>query len=152
MLFIAQIFVLGLLLSRCEAESVLMRAVAADDVDQLKALVEDNNDINSIGDGGQTPLMRACLTGKVAALRWLLAAGADMQIGEKDGYICPHGVGYQGRSEAVKVLFEHGGLDILLHKHQDGFTAIHRACWGSEARHTETVRQMLKVSDKPLAV
>lgn len=148
-MLLIQFFIIVALLCRCEASSAtlrLMEAVAADNVDQLKSLIEDQgHDIDAVGEGGQTPLMRACLTGKVEALRYLLAAGADINIGEKDGYICPHGIGYQGRSAAVQVLFDHGGLEILNHKHSDGYYAIHRACWGSTPGHTETVRKLLKL-------
>ena len=41
-------------------------------------------DINTIGPGGQTPLMHAVLSGKLKAVKALLKLGADTTIGEKD--------------------------------------------------------------------
>jgi ankyrin repeat protein len=40
-------------------------------------------------------------------------------------------------------LLKEFGLDTL-HMHKDGNTPFHRACWGKETRHTETVRRMLE--------
>jgi|EP01046_Picozoa_sp_COSAG06_P041299 hypothetical protein len=42
----------------------------------------------------------------------------------------------------VPILQEHG-LD-LLDTHKDGFIGMHRACWGGEQRHTDTVEAFLK--------
>jgi hypothetical protein len=38
----------------------------------------------------------ACLAGKHKAVKKLLEAGASWRIGEKDGYTCMHGAGFQG--------------------------------------------------------
>ena len=43
---------------------------------------------------------------------------------------------FKGRAEIAKILIAHG-LDAS-DRHNDGYTPIHRACWGREARHTET--------------
>ena len=48
------------------------------------------------------------------------------------GYLDPS----KGRAEIAKILIAHG-LDAS-DRHNDGYTPIHRACWGREARHTET--------------
>ena len=58
-----------------------------------------------------------------------------------------HGAGFQGRAEIAKILIEHG-LDPL-DAHKDGFTAIHRAAWGKEERHTETIRVLMDVGKVP---
>ena len=42
----------------------------------------------------------------------------------------------------VPILKEHG-LD-LLDTHKDGFIGMHRACWGQEQRHTDTVKAFLE--------
>ena len=42
------------------------------------------------------------------AVEALLAAGADVSIGEKDGYTPMHGAGFQGRAEVTKLLIAHG--------------------------------------------
>ena len=99
-------------------------------------------DINTIGPGGQTPLMHAVLSGKLKAVKALLKLGADTTIGEKDGYVPIHGAGFQGRAEIAQALIDHG-VDPS-HQHSDGFMPIHRACWGQEKRHTDTVRVLLE--------
>ena len=58
-----------------------------------------------------------------------------------------HGAGFQGRAEIAKILIEHG-LDPL-DAHKDGFTPIHRAAWGKEERHTETIRVLMDVGKVP---
>lgn len=74
--------------------------------------------------------------------------GADTSIGEKDGYTPCHGAGFQGRADIMKILLD-AGLDCVNDRHQDGYTALHRACWGRERRHTETVRTLLKAGAPP---
>ena len=53
-----------------------------------------------------------------------------------------HGAGFQGRAEIAQLLLDHGlsGTDF----HNDGFAPFHRACWGTEQRHTDTVEVFLK--------
>ena len=114
--------------------------------DELKAAPIE--DINAIGPGGQTPLMMAVLSGKDEAVRILLSRGADVTIGEKDGYTPCHGAGFQGRADIMKMLIQHG-LPCTTDRHSDGYTPLHRACWGNEPRHTETVRALLKAGAPP---
>ena len=52
-----------------------------------------------------------------------------------------HGAGFQGRAEIVKILVDHG-LDPL-DTHKDGYIGMHRACWGREKRHAETVQAFI---------
>ena len=51
-----------------------------------------------------------------------------------------------GKKKADLLLKLHTLLGV---KHEDGFTPLHRACWGREARHTETVRVLLKAGAPP---
>ena len=46
------------------------------------------------------------------------------------------GAGFKGNAEAVHILFE-AGCDPS-EMGADGFTPIHRACWGGEKEHTAT--------------
>jgi ankyrin repeat protein len=51
------------------------------------------------------------------------------------------GAGFQGRAEIADLLIAHG---ISVHDvHSDGYTPFHRACWGIEPRHTDTVETFL---------
>ncbi len=56
--------------------SDLFEAVRDDDPNAIRAALSSGSDINVIGPGGQTPLMNAVLSGKEAAVKALLAAGA----------------------------------------------------------------------------
>ncbi|CAL1138291.1 unnamed protein product, partial [Cladocopium goreaui] len=117
-------------------------AVRADDPAKLQEALDAGEDINMIGPGGQTPLMHGVLTGNPVCVKYLLGAKADTSIPEKDGYTPMHGAGFQGRAEIAKMLIAYrlNPSD----KHKDGFTPLHRACWGSEQRHADAVRALLR--------
>ncbi len=56
-----------------------------------------------------------------------------------------HAAGFQGRAEILKTLLNHGeGLAPLMTKHSDGYYPLHRACWGREERHAETVKVFIE--------
>ena len=86
---------------------------------------------------------------------------------EQDGYDVLHAAAFQGRAVILRVLLaecrplprEHHdpddapdadalaapltNLDPMTDVHADGFSPIHRACWGREQRHTDTVAVFL---------
>merc|ERR1712110_825036 len=97
---------------------------------------------------GQTPLMMSVLGGHPEIVEYLLEAGADPTIPEKDGYTPMPGAGFQGRAEIGKILMKHG-VDIHGTKHKDGYLPFHRACWGNELRHAETVRMFINSGVDP---
>lgn len=72
---------------------------------------------------------------------------ASRFLSEAKGYTPLHGAGFQGRAEVAALLIARGfdPLDF----HQDGFVPMHRACWGSEQRHTDTVEAFLKAGMSP---
>ena len=113
-------------------------AVQDDDPEGIQKALDDGADINQIGAGGQTPLINAVLTGKINAVPKLLEAGADTSLTEQGGCNVVHAAGSQGRGEILKMILDHG-LDPPTDKHEDGHYPIHRACWGGEPRHTQTV-------------
>jgi ankyrin repeat protein len=92
---------------------------------------------------GQTALMGATLRGHTNIVQLLLSSEyrdrVDVTIAEKDGYTPAHGAGFQGRADIMQVLFDHQ-INIKDDFHSDGYAPIHRACWGREQRHTDTVR------------
>ena len=53
----------------------------------------------------------------------------------------------QGRAEVARVLID-AGLDAQ-NFHQDGYQGIHRACWGRETRHADTVRVFIEHGGVP---
>lgn len=123
--------------------NAFFEGVQKDDVDLIRQAYDENPSlIESVGVGGQTPLVHAVLTGKLEAVKALLELGADTSSTEKDGYTVLHAAGFQGRAEILKELLQKG-LDPL-DQHKDGYYPIHRACWGRERRHTETVKVFLE--------
>mmetsp|Transcript_6297 Transcript_6297/g.14214 ORF Transcript_6297/g.14214 Transcript_6297/m.14214 type:complete len:235 (+) Transcript_6297:922-1626(+) len=127
----------GRLLSAC------MGPQGEDPVHTVRRMVESGADINvKDNKSGQTPLMAAVLRGKVETVKYLLDKGADVTIGEANGYTLAHGAGFQGRADVMEVLHNHG-IDVLNDRHHDGYLPFHRACWGREDRHTEVVKYLI---------
>mmetsp|Transcript_3276 Transcript_3276/g.5094 ORF Transcript_3276/g.5094 Transcript_3276/m.5094 type:complete len:188 (+) Transcript_3276:77-640(+) len=136
------VFLIAALLLFISRVDALQGFVALDDAEKIRtAVAADSSELNKVGGGGQTPIMAACLGGKVNAVKALLDLGADVSIGEQDGYTPMHGAGFQGRAEVAKLLISHGLS--MTDRHEDGYTPFHRACWGMESRHTDTVRVFL---------
>jgi hypothetical protein len=74
-------------------ETELFSAIRQDDPDIVRQLLlEKSVDINVRGKGGQTPLMHAVLGGMEKSVKVLLEEGADVTIGENDGYTRKHGI------------------------------------------------------------
>jgi ankyrin repeat protein len=151
--FVGHILVLfvlgvGLLYPVVAIPNAFFEGVQKDDEALIRqAFDETPSLIESVGVGGQTPLLHAVLTGKLEAVRTLLELGADMSSTEKDGYNVLHASGFQGRAEILKVLLQKG-LNPL-DQHKDGYYPLHRACWGRERRHAETVKVFLESGVPP---
>lgn len=62
-------------------------------------------------------------------------------------YCIQHGAGFQGRADIAQLLIDHGVPASSQHK--DGFLPFHRACWGKELRHTDTVEVFLDAGVAP---
>lgn len=117
------------------ADDAIFDGVKNDDGAAIQTAVEnDPSALESIGQGGQTPLIHAVLTGKLNAVKTLLDIGADTLATERDGYNVLHAAGFQGRAEILQVLLQHfadqkksGGavLDPSTDKHKDGFYPLH---------------------------
>lgn len=119
-----------------------------DSVDAVAAALAEGANINfRDAMSGQTCVMAATLRGKPNLVRYLLAQGADPTIPEKDGYSPPHGAGFQGRAEIMKILKEEAKMDVINAPHEDGYAPLHRACWGRQKRHTETVEYLLEIGE-----
>ena len=68
----------------------------------------------------------------------------DAAVGEEQGYTCLHGSAFQGRGAVVRaVLASRFAATVPNTRHDDGFAPIHRACWGRESRHADTVAAFL---------
>mmetsp|Transcript_28665 Transcript_28665/g.34914 ORF Transcript_28665/g.34914 Transcript_28665/m.34914 type:complete len:202 (+) Transcript_28665:37-642(+) len=131
------------LLSLCTAPA------GEDDAVTAATLLNDGADIDVRNPtDGQSCLMASTLRGKINLVRLLLKNGADKAIPEKQGYTLAHGAGFQGRPDVMKLLHEND-VDVLMDVHTDGFLPFHRACWGREKRHAETVEYLLGIGADP---
>ena len=125
----------------------ILRAVSSNDVGEVGSIIDQNRDslgsfinIREAG-SGQTPLMKSILMGHTEMVRMLLMLPeVDVSLGEKDGYTAFHGAGFQGRAEIAKLLLEDSRNIDPNTFHEDGFAPLHRACWGREKRHVDTIR------------
>lgn len=140
----------------CDLINEVFDAIKSDDTPNLQRILADNKAklasfINQKDEeSGQTPVMMSVLRGRTEMVRLLLAeAAVDVSIGEMQGYTVMHGAGFQGRAEILKLLVEDKRDIDPSDVHQDGFSPLHRACWGNEARHTETVKVFLELAGVP---
>jgi len=109
------------------------RAWQEDDAAAITSSVQTNpSALESIGPGGQTPLIHAVLTGKATAVKTLLELGADALATEKDGYNVLHAAGFQGRAQILQTLLDHfrqadadKTLDPKTDVHKDGYFPLH---------------------------
>eukprot|EP00092_Neocalanus_flemingeri_P098890 GFUD01126138.1.p1 GENE.GFUD01126138.1~~GFUD01126138.1.p1 ORF type:complete len:192 (+),score=53.44 GFUD01126138.1:63-638(+) len=128
-----------------KGDQVKMKNILDESKDSLESFI-NTRDRNS----GQTPLMMSILMGKLEMVKLLLAEDVvDVTIPEKDGYTPFHGAGFQGRAEIAKLLLADRRNIDPSQRHTDGFTPLHRACWGQEKRHTETVAMFIMVGQVP---
>ena len=124
----------------------LIKAVRAEDGEAIRDALRDGADLNFQLEGSlQTPLVHAILTGKFSVVEMLFELGADSRIVEKDGYDILHAAAFQGRAMILDyLLWQEGMRDRMANdQHEDGYYPFHRACWGMEERHTQTLKVFL---------
>lgn len=129
--------------------SRIFEAVDANDPTAVRAALADGADINEISATGQTPIMRAADTDKLRAAAALMKMGADATI--PDGYssYTPlHTAAAHGHAKIVGLLLRYKVEANMMHE-ADGLTPFHRACQGSEPRHTDTVFTFLDAGTPP---
>mmetsp|Transcript_63156 Transcript_63156/g.116508 ORF Transcript_63156/g.116508 Transcript_63156/m.116508 type:complete len:222 (+) Transcript_63156:337-1002(+) len=125
----------------------IWQAVSHDKPRNIEITLESGEDINVIEKrSGQTPLMKAVLTGKEKSVTYLLERGADPHIPEKDGYTPLHAAALKGHVGITKILCDHG-LDVH-EMHKDGMTPLHHAVIGHTKQHTDTAAELLKCGAK----
>ena len=156
------VFILLLLLTTpalCDPAKDLFSAIqnGRDDLVavELELLTKDLGNLETVVNSrdpgsGQTPLMMSVLRGREEVVRLLLAVPqVDATIPEKEGYTPFHGAGFQGRAEIARLLLKDSRQLDPEDKHSDGFQPLHRACWGQEPRHAETVAVLVEEGGVP---
>lgn len=86
--------------------SLLHYAVDADHLDAISLLLEAGAIVDGQDATGATPLWRACNGGRLTAAKMLLAAGADPNARNQEGYSC---LGRVNQGELAALLRSHGG-------------------------------------------
>ena len=154
--YLVLVIILSCKYSTCDLVNEVFDAIKDDNTEALRRIISDNTDnLDSFinlkdEESGQTPVMMSVLRGRTEMVRLLLAEPAvDVSIGEMQGYTVMHGAGFQGRAEILELLLEDKRDIDPSEIHQDGFSPLHRACWGNEARHTDTVKVFLEVAGVP---
>jgi ankyrin repeat protein len=111
----------------------IAQAVRLNDESLIRKAVKKGARINErrepFTQGEQTPLMTACLSGSVEAVRTLLELKANPKLGEKDGYTCLHGVAFQGRADVARMLLRDMPGAVPNDYHRDGYLPVHRTVW-----------------------
>ncbi|GAX22732.1 hypothetical protein FisN_4Hh156 [Fistulifera solaris] len=123
-------------------EDKLFMSAIQNDVESVAKYMDEGANVNYQAPGSlQTPLMAAVLRGQKDVVEYLLSRKdvVDVSIPEKDGYTPAHGAAFQGRPEIMSLLIQ-AGINVKDDFHTDGYAPLHRACWGRERRHAETIR------------
>ena len=129
-----------------QADEDLLKACEAEEpnFEDVKDALTKGADLNvKHPQSGQTCLMVASLLGNTDIVRYLLKnTDVDKYIEENNGYVPTDGAAYQGRADVMTLLIEAGMKPDYFH--EDGFTPLHRACWGGEPGHVDTIRVLLE--------
>lgn len=88
-------------------------------------------------------MMAATLKNQLPSVRFLLHKKADPLMADKDGYTPLDAAAFNGFDEIVHEILKHHPT-LIKHAHgTDGLNPMHRAAWGSEDKHVETIGKFL---------
>lgn len=90
------------------AETALKRAVNADEIDSVKALLSYGADVNTMDVDGYSALMQAAGTGQTGIVKLLLSKGVDVNARDKDGWTALMGAASIGNIGIVRALLAKG--------------------------------------------
>lgn len=96
----------------------------------LKVLVEQNMDVHTADDEGETPAHLAALYGHSEALHILAAADVNLNDPTPKGRLPVVTAASQGHEDALRVIHQHGGV---MDKEEEGRTAVHDAAANGHA-------------------
>jgi ankyrin repeat protein len=99
----------ALLLAASPSTESIFDAAGADDLEKVRALLEQGADVNAASGDGMTALHRAARTGNLAMAELLIGAGANLEAETRLGEHTPlHVASASGRSGVVAVLVAAG--------------------------------------------
>ncbi|MBI4699077.1 MAG: ankyrin repeat domain-containing protein [Nitrospirae bacterium] len=119
--------------------AAIFDSLTANDLSQIRDLIDAGADVNITADNGATPLFRASYNGYTEIVKLLLAAGAEVNAVRKDNGATPLLFAtQQGHAEVVKLLLEaNAGVNDAS---KDGRTPLLIA---SQKGHEEVVKLLL---------
>ena len=117
----------------------LETACAEGDLESVRQLIQDGQDVNRGGIYGWTPLMRAAFNDRNQLVRELIRAGADVNGKDSSKRTALHWTSWFGHANVVKTLAEAGAnlnvQDVL------GMTPLMRA---AEQGHANVVEELIR--------
>ena len=117
----------------------LRKASGEGNLERVRQLIQEGQDVNRGDSIGWTPLMRAALHGRDQVVQELIRAGADVNGKGKDKRTALHLASSWGHSSVVKTLAEAGAnLNVL---DEDGMTPLMRA---AEEGHANVVVELIR--------
>lgn len=127
-------------------------AAHKNDIAMLTLLLGFGAEVNSVGFGGQTPLMECCYNGNVEAVKLLMTAGANVNATNAQGATTLHLVargssGSQNARVDIVLLLLKAGVDPSVHDSKDR-TALEE-CIIHRGFDSDIAKILLKVSPPP---
>lgn len=106
--------------------------------------------VNKKNPSGHSPLFFALMKCRTKAIEFLLfdpAAGASIHTTNDQGFDALDAASFSGCADGTKMVLKAGAN--LNKVHADGFKPLHRAIWGNDRTHTETVKVLLEAGASP---
>lgn len=124
-------------------ETALKRAVNADEIDSVKALLTYGADVNTKDVDGYSALMAAAGRGQAGIVKLLLTKGVDVDARDKDGWTALMGAAADGNLVIVRALVA-SGADVNA-EDKDRKTPLKLA---KEKKHKEIIAYLEKAGAK----
>ena len=121
------------------AVETLHGAVASGDIDEVKRLISEGQDVNSRDNEGQTPLHLAANNGHMDVAELLITKGADIGAKDKVGQIALHEAAKGGHTDVAELLIGKGA-DVNTSSQEWESTPLH--CAASKG-HREAVELLI---------
>ena len=140
------LFILCILGCQYSPETQLLRSVVDDDIQSVKALLDQRVDVNyQTQRMKQSALESASGIGREAIARLLLAKGADPNLRNRKGSTALHEAAYSGYPNIVQMLID-AGADLNVAESEYGYTPIATAAFKG---HPDVVKLLLDAGADP---
>ena len=117
---------LNLKYEQWNSTTLLHRAVAADQEETVKLLIDNGADINAKDINSNAPLSLTGIHGNVSVADLLVSGGADLNYKGFGGWTSLHIAAFEGHMHLVNYLVSRRGADVEI-KDDGGTTALHCA-------------------------